>query len=151
MELIIFIGCQASGKSTFFKRYFSDTHIRLNLDMLKTRHRERILFQACLAAKQKCVVDNTNPSQLDRKMYIQDAKDVHFKVIAYYFDSCLDDALLRNEQREGKAKIPRIGVISTFKKLEIPELDEGFDEIYRVSLYQENDFNVNLLHQREQQ
>ena len=151
MELIIFIGCQASGKSTFFKRYFSDTHIRLNLDMLKTRHRERILFQACLAAKQKCVVDNTNPSQLDRKMYIQDAKDVHFKVIAYYFDSCLDDALLRNEQREGKAKIPRIGVISTFKKLEIPELDEGFDEIYRVSLYQENDFNVSLLYQREQQ
>ena len=63
MELIIFIGCQASGKSTFFKRYFSDTHIRLNLDMLKTRHRERILFQACLAAKQKCVVDNTNPIQ----------------------------------------------------------------------------------------
>ena len=84
-------------------------------------------------------------------MYIQDAKDVHFKVIAYYFDSCLDDALLRNEQREGKAKIPRIGVISTFKKLEIPELDEGFDEIYRVSLYQENDFNVSLLYQREQQ
>lgn len=151
MELIIFIGCQASGKSTFFKRYFSDTHIRLNLDMLKTRHRERILFQACLAAKQKCVVDNTNPSQLDRKMYIQGAKDAHFKVIAYYFDSCLDDALLRNEQREGKAKIPRVGVISTFKKLEIPELEEGFDEIYRVSLYQENDFNVSLLYQREQQ
>ena len=151
MELIIFIGCQASGKSTFFKRYFSDTHIRLNLDMLKTRHRERILFQACLAAKQKCVIDNTNPSQLDRKIYIQGAKDAHFKVISYYFDSCLDDALLRNEQREGKAKIPRVGVISTFKKLEIPELKEGFDEIYQVSLYQENDFNVSLLYQREQQ
>lgn len=149
MELIIFIGCQASGKSTFFKRYFSDTHIRLNMDMLKTRHRERILFKACLDAKQKCVVDNTNPSKLDRAMYIRDAKYAHFKVVAYYFDSCLDDALLRNEQREGKAKIPRVGVISTFKKLEIPELEEGFDEIYQVSLYQENDFNVNLLHQRE--
>ncbi|MFW1950357.1 AAA family ATPase [Acinetobacter beijerinckii] len=149
MELIIFIGCQASGKSTFFKRYFSDTHIRLNMDMLKTRHRERILFKACLDAKQKCVVDNTNPSKLDRAMYIQDAKYAHFKVVAYYFDSCLDDALLRNEQREGKAKIPRVGVFSTFKKLEIPELEEGFDEIYQVSLYQENDFNVNLLHQRE--
>ncbi|WP_336143152.1 AAA family ATPase [Acinetobacter sp. 102] len=150
MELIIFVGGQASGKSTFFKQCFSDTHIRLNLDMLKTRHREKILFQACLDAKQKVVVDNTNPTKLDRKIYVQDAKNAHFKVIAYYFDSSLDDALLRNEQREGKAKIPRVGVISTFKKLEIPELNEGFDEIYSVSIDRENDFNVSLLYQREQ-
>ncbi|MFK4049752.1 AAA family ATPase [Acinetobacter venetianus] len=149
MELIIFVGCQASGKSTFFKQYFSDTHIRLNLDMLKTRHREKIFFQACLEAKQKFVVDNTNPSKLDRKIYIQQAKNADLKVIAYYFESFLDDALLRNEQRKGKAKIPRVGVISTFKKLEQPELDEGFDEIYRVSIDQENDFNVRLIGQRE--
>ena len=151
MELIIFVGCQASGKSTFFKRYFSDTHIRLNLDMLKTRHREKILFQACLAAKQKFVVDNTNPTTLDRNAYIQQAKNAHFKVIAYYFESDLDDALLRNEQREGKAKIPRVGVISTFKKIEIPKPDEGFDEIYRVSIYKGNDFNISPLYQREEE
>ena len=77
-------------------------------------------------------------------------KNAHFKAIAYYFDSGLDDALLRNEQRVGKAKIPRVGVISTFKKLEIPELDEGFDEIYSVSIDQENGFNVRLLYLREQ-
>lgn len=118
--------------------------------MLKTRHREKILFNACLEAKQKVVIDNTNPSKLDRKIYVQDAKNAHFKVTVYYFDSGLDDALLRNEQRVGKAKIPRVGVISTFKKLEIPELDEGFDEIYSVSIDQENDFNVRLLYQREQ-
>ncbi|QER39174.1 ATP-binding protein [Acinetobacter suaedae] len=147
MELIIFIGCQASGKSTFFKQYFSDTHIRLNLDMLKTRHREKILFQACLDAKQKFVVDNTNPSKLDRKNYIQQAKNAHFKVIAYYFESCLDDALLRNEQREGKAKIPRVGVISTFKQLETPEFDEGFDEIYQVSIDKKYHFNIRLIEQ----
>lgn len=149
MELIIFIGCQASGKSTFFKQYFSDTHIRLNLDMLKTRHRENILFQACLDAKQKFVVDNTNPSKLDRKKYIQQAKNTYFKVIAYYFESCLDDALLRNEQREGKAKIPRVGVISTFKKLETPEFAEGFDEIYQVSIDEQYHFNIRLIERCE--
>lgn len=149
MELIIFIGCQVSGKSTFFKQYFSDTHIRLNLDMLKTRHRENILFQACLDAKQKFVVDNTNPSKLDRKKYIQQAKNAHFKVVAYYFESCLDDALLRNEQREGKAKIPRVGVISTFKKLETPEFAEGFDEIYQVSIDEQYYFNIRLIERCE--
>ena len=40
MELILLIGIQASGKSTFFKRRYCDTHVRINLDMLKTRHRE---------------------------------------------------------------------------------------------------------------
>ena len=41
MELIIFIGLQAAGKSTFYKKNFSDIHIRINLDMLRTRHREK--------------------------------------------------------------------------------------------------------------
>jgi len=39
MEAIIFIGIQATGKSTFYKDNFFKTHIRINLDMLKTRKR----------------------------------------------------------------------------------------------------------------
>ena len=46
MQLIIFMGLQASGKSTFYREKFIDTHIRLNLDMLKTRHREQILVRS---------------------------------------------------------------------------------------------------------
>ena len=34
--------------------------------MLKTRHRERILFNACLTAKQAVAIDNTNPALGDR-------------------------------------------------------------------------------------
>lgn len=51
MEAVIFVGLQGSGKTTFFKEQFFDTHIRINLDMLRTRHREEIVFQACLEAK----------------------------------------------------------------------------------------------------
>ena len=40
MEAIIFIGIQATGKSAFYQQRFADTHIRLNLDMLKTRRRK---------------------------------------------------------------------------------------------------------------
>ena len=46
MQLIIFIGIQASGKSTFYQQYFYHTHLRINLDMLKTRHREKLIFEA---------------------------------------------------------------------------------------------------------
>ena len=33
MEAVIFIGIQASGKSTFFKERFFNTHVRINLEM----------------------------------------------------------------------------------------------------------------------
>ncbi len=85
MEIILFMGIQASGKSTFYQEYFSNTHIRINLDMLKTRHREKILLNACLEAKQRFVVDNTNPTVADRKKYITLAKASGFKIIGYYF------------------------------------------------------------------
>ena len=63
MTAIILIGIPASGKSTFCKERLFDTHLRLNLDMLKTRHREKLLLQACIAAQQPFVVDNTNARQ----------------------------------------------------------------------------------------
>ena len=51
MEAVILIGIQASGKSSFYKERFFDTHVRINLDMLKTKHRQRVLLDACLAGK----------------------------------------------------------------------------------------------------
>ena len=79
MEAVIFIGLQASGKSSFYRDRFINTHIRLNLDMLKTRHREKLLFHACLEAKQPVVIDNTNPSKSDRLRYIPLGKEHQFK------------------------------------------------------------------------
>jgi hypothetical protein len=60
MQAIVFSDIQASGKSTFFKEHFADTHVRINLDMLHTRHREALLLGACIEARQPLVVDNTN-------------------------------------------------------------------------------------------
>jgi hypothetical protein len=43
-QAVIFIGVQASGKSTFYMDRFFRTHMRINLDMLHTRNRERLLL-----------------------------------------------------------------------------------------------------------
>lgn len=51
MKGVIFIGLQASGKSSFFLKHFYKSHFRLNMDMLKTRHREKLLFNAWLASQ----------------------------------------------------------------------------------------------------
>lgn len=142
MQLIIFTGVQASGKSTFYMLNLYHSHLRINLDMLKTRHRENIIFEAALASKTKMVIDNTNPSKADRARYIQRALDAGFEIMAYYFETDLLSTLKRNSFREGKANIPEIGVRATYKKLEIPHFDEGFDEIFTVKIISNGEFSI---------
>ena len=145
MQLIIFTGVQASGKSSFYLLNLAHSHLRINLDMLKTRHRENIIFEAGLASKTKMVIDNTNPTKADRARYIQRAIDAGFEVISYYFETDLKSTLERNSHRTGKANIPEIGVRATYKKLEIPSLDEGFDEIFKVKIAGNGGFLINSL------
>lgn len=142
MQLIIFTGVQASGKSSFYLLNLHQSHLRINLDMLKTRHRENIIFEACLVSKTKMVIDNTNPTRDDRARYIQRAKDAGFEVISYYFETDLSSTLERNSYRKGKANIPEVGIRATYKKLEIPILDEGFDAIFKVKIVENGEFSV---------
>lgn len=142
MEALIFIGIQGSGKSTFYRDYFLNTHIRINLDMLKTRHREGIFLRACLEGKQRFIVDNTNPTPEARSRYIIPAKEYRFRVIAYYFDAHLEESKQRNNQRDGKQKIPIIALIATAQKLVLPTWEEGFDAIYYVKTNSNYSFTV---------
>jgi predicted kinase len=142
MEAVIFVGIQGSGKSTFFKERFFDSHIRINLDMLRTKNREKLIFEACLEAKQKFVLDKTNLTREEREKHIASAKSFGFKIIGYYFQTNLQKAMERNNQRMGKAKIPDKGLFCSFKRLQIPKLEEGFDELFYVSINEENDFVV---------
>src|SRR5256885_4972695 len=127
MEAVIFVGVQGSGKTSFYRQKFFDTHVSINLDMLRTRPREQLLFTACLAAKQPFVIDNTNPLPSDRARYIPACRENGFRVVAYFFDTSLPDALRRNNQRSGKQKIPVPAVAATHRKLQPPALEEGFD------------------------
>ena len=145
MQLIIFTGVQASGKSSFYLLNLHQSHLRINLDMLKTRHRENIIFEACLVSKTKMVIDNTNPTRDDRARYIQRAKDAGFEVISYYFETDLSSTLERNSYRKGKANIPEVGIRATYKKLEIPILDEGFDAIFKVKIVENGEFSVETI------
>jgi predicted kinase len=134
VEAVIFVGIQASGKSSFYREGFFDTHLRINLDMLKTRHREWILMRACIEAKQPFVVDNTDPSIEERARYIEIARSGGFRVVGYYFRSPPKEALTRNARRTGKARIPEKGILGTHKRLRVPRLEEGFDELYYVRI-----------------
>lgn len=130
MNFIILIGLQASGKSSFFKQNFCDSHIRINLDMLKTRRKEECLVKTCLEISQPFVVDNTNPGMMDRKKYFEWAKGYQTKITGYYFQSSITDCLERNRNRIGQ--VPDVALKATHKKIELPQYQEGFDELYFV-------------------
>lgn len=134
MESIIFCGVQASGKTTFYLRNFFKTHIRISLDQLNTRNKETIFIKTCLNIQQRFVVDNTNPAKHERSKYIKLSKEKKFRVIGYYFHTEVEKAIERNSKRTGKEKIPEVGIRGTFKRLELPAKDEGFDELYHVEL-----------------
>ncbi|UII29679.1 ATP-binding protein [Fulvivirga ulvae] len=134
MQAIIFIGIQGTGKSSFYFKQFFNSHIRISMDLLNTRNKENIFLETCFLSQSRFVVDNTNPTMSDRALYINKAKENKYEVIGYYFNSSLEEALNRNSQRQGKEKVPEIGIKGCYRKLEIPSYQEGFDKLYYVKL-----------------
>ncbi|MEH6460017.1 AAA family ATPase [Chitinimonas sp. JJ19] len=144
MQAIVLIGPQASGKSSFCKERLFNSHLRLNLDMLRTRHREALLLAACIAAKQPVVIDNTNPTAADRARYLGQFKAAGYAVHGYFFPDAFEVCQARNAQRLGKARIPDVGLKDFFARLERPTHQEGFDALFSVSL-QNDEFVVEAL------
>ena len=143
MEMIIFIGIQGSGKSSFYKERFYSTHVRINRDMLKTKHREKRLFETCLEIGQPFVIDNTNVTRVERAVYISAARLSGFRITGYYFIATTREAIARNARRTGRARIPVVGILGTYKRLEAPVKGEGFDELFHVTLKEDGEFVVN--------
>ena len=130
-DLAIMIGPPAAGKSTLCCTALADSHVRLNLDMLRDRSRERILFYACLAAQQSCCLDNTSPTRQVRQPFIAAAHAAGFTCSAYWFHVAdLDLCHKRNRSRAGA--VPDVAVTSIFAKMQEPTFTEGFDHIYAV-------------------
>jgi predicted kinase len=142
MNLVIFVGIQATGKSTFYRERFFRTHVRVNFDMLKTRRREELLFKACLAGGARVVVDNTNLTRGDRARYMAPAKEAGFTIHGYFFQSRAADALVRNSSRREDERVPDLAIRGASRRLELPARSEGFRELYFVRMDEVQRFTV---------
>ncbi len=134
------MGIQASGKTTFARRFLSEYEY-ISLDQLNTRNKEQIALENALESVLSFVVDNTNPTKANRKKYLDLAKAKGYKVVGLYFRSSIEESLQRNEQRTGKAQVPLKAILATAKRLEQPSYMEGFDELYYIKI-ENNDFIV---------
>ncbi len=134
-KMILFMGIQASGKTTLYHKQFHE-YVHINLDTLHTRNKEKIAIEECLAHRKSMVIDNTNPTRMDRARYISFARAHGYQVIGYFFQSRVADCITRNEKREKKAHVPRTAIAATSNKLELPDYEEGFDMLYFVHIEQ---------------
>jgi predicted kinase len=135
-DVVVLIGLQASGKSSFYRARFAATHRLVSKDTFpsarnKTKRQAREIAET-LAGGTSVVVDNTNPTLEERAAIVAQARLLGARPVAYYFESIVADCLVRNALREGKSRVPDVGILATAKRLARPRLDEGFDELWYV-------------------
>jgi predicted kinase len=145
MDLIIMIGLQASGKSSFCKR-FAETHLIISKDLFpNARHPQRRQIrelEGALSSGRSVVIDNTNPEVEDRKPLIEIGKSVCADIIGYYLESKVEESLKRNADRPEKKRVPEVAIFSTIKRLARPSLEEGFDRLFHVQMAPDDAFRI---------
>ena len=132
-ECVILVGVPGAGKSSLYRQRFETTHLRIE---------DRRLVDAALATGASIVVDNTNPRRADRAPIISTARARGARMVGYFFDVTTRAAVARNAVRTGKDKVPNVAIFTVAKRLERPTFDEGFDELYRVTIAADRSLHV---------
>ena len=91
-------------------------------------------MRQALSAGRSVVIDNTNTTLGDRAPVIAIAREFGARVIGYYFATTTREAVGRNRGREGKARVPDVAIFTRAKRLAVPSVEEGFDELYLVAI-----------------
>jgi len=146
VECVILIGLQAAGKTTFYRQRFAETHAHVSMDRFPNARRKaaRLLAELtrALDAGHSVVVDNTNPTVDVRAPLIRLARARGAEVAGYYLEATTREAVARNRRREGKARVPDVGIFATAKRLQPPLRAEGFHRLYRTRMRADGSFAV---------
>jgi predicted kinase len=127
------VGLQGCGKSTWVDRHLAATHSVVSKDhwprARRREARQQRVVAELLAAGASVVVDNTNPSAADRAPLVAAARAAGVPVRAVWIDTPPELCAERNGAREGRARVPLVGVLATLSRFEPPSRDEGFDRL----------------------
>ncbi len=146
LEVVVLVGLQGSGKSTFYRARFAATHALVSRDRFRNNprpsRRQRELLEEALRQRRSVVVDNTNPTVADRAAILSVARAHGARATCYFFGRDVRAAIARNARREGKERVPVVGILATAKRLVPPTAAEGFDAVYAVTAQRDGAFAV---------
>ncbi len=136
MELVLMIGLQGAGKSTFARAYFADGYVYVSRDLLRNNRqrneRQLQLIEEALRGGHSVVVDNTHATIEDRAPMLALGHQYGAQVLGYYFTPHVAESLARNQMRSGTARVPNVAIYSTAKRFQSPTVAEGFDALYQM-------------------
>ena len=119
-SVYICVGMPGSGKTTFYETYLKPTgkwkHV--NRDTLKTKERCLKSMESHLSYGHSVIIDNTNPSCDDRKLYIE--KCIHYRIPVMILHFVRDGHSANKHRSE---PVPDIGYRMYFKKFQDPSID----------------------------
>lgn len=147
MDVAVLVGLQASGKSTFYRECLSGRYGLVSKDLFPRSARDRQgrqmrLVEEHLAAGRPVAVDNTNPSPREWAPLVELAHAHGATATAYWFPPDVAGSLWRNAAREGRARVPDVGVLATLKRLREPSPADGFDAVRQVRFDGRGGFEV---------
>ena len=135
--VIMLVGCQACGKSKFSRELQKKNEdvCLVSQDQLGTKAKVLSTYKRYVSSGKSIIIDNTNPTRAGRKEFIDIARShagYYIHVIFFDFPKALSFHLdaMRTQLSHGKRELlPDVAIHTYFKRLEIPELSEGIDEI----------------------
>ena len=165
IELVVLVGIQASGKTTYYSQAMQDRYVHVSLDNWRGKGNVRAKeYQAILTALGRSaasggairgvVVDNTSVTAATRRRYFDIAEEFALsagcpvRMIAYHFDADLESCLERNRQRPKDAPagvpyfVPPEVIAGYQQRLQPPTPAEGFDKVFRVRIAADGCFVV---------
>jgi len=149
--LIIMIGSQASGKSTFIRKHILPkfpNFVYTSLDQIKTQSKLIKIVSEELKNNKTVIIDNTNYDKKNRLIWLNLAKLMNKSIIGIYMNIDKEVSLHMNTYRSCKKIIsgddkivPDIAIHKYYKNFEEPSKDEGFNKllIYNLNLEFDND------------
>ncbi len=146
LEVVILIGLQGAGKSTFRGQRFVETHAVVSKDLLRDHRRperrQRRLVMAALASGLSVVVDDTHSSVQERAGVIATARFCGARVVGYFFESPLHECAARNQSRPARTRAPDVGLLAAARRMIAPSHAEGFTELLTVRTLPDLRFDV---------
>ncbi|WVO17508.1 polynucleotide kinase 3'-phosphatase [Cryptococcus depauperatus] len=142
IEMVVFVGYPASGKSSFYKKHFAPLgYEHVNQDKLKSREKCLSKGEEFIKGGRSIVVDNTNRNRETRSHWVNLARKHNVPIRAFHFlcppelakHNNLYRAYYRPPDEPVRTLLPAVA-FSTFRSsFEEPNKEEGFDEVKAVN------------------
>ena len=135
-ELVVLVGLQGAGKSTWVAEHLAGTHVVVSKDhwpnARRREARQQRVVAELLARGASVVVDNTSASPAERAPLLALATAAGVPARAVFLDVPVEVCRARNEARAGRARVPDVGLFSTAARLTPPTAAEGFAQVLVV-------------------